>query len=97
MRRVKSRTPASSGVSLRKTFAGIIGQIKRRPHLRRIKNKLIRLDHFRRNRIAEHRGDFLPRRARVPARGDFARCTETRLCAMISSRLCTSWMLKKQS
>ena len=43
-----------------KTFARVIGQFQRRAHLRRIKNKLIRFDDLRRNRIAEHFRDRFP-------------------------------------
>ena len=53
IRRVKSRAPAEQRRVRGETLPGVIRQFKRRAHLRRIKNKLIRLDHLRRNRVAE--------------------------------------------
>ena len=53
MRRVKSRAPSISGVFLRETFARVIRQLQRGADVRRVEDKLVRLDHLRRNRVAE--------------------------------------------
>jgi len=44
-----------------KTFPGVIGQFKRCAHLRRIEDKLIRLNYFRRDWIAEQLRNRFPR------------------------------------